>query len=203
MSKKKVIVITTLLLAAGIGCLSLTSKFNVKNVQANQSNQISQDASYKKIHGVKELKSKSNLIAEVEGTNKYKIIDDKGIKFRVTTVKVQEVIKGDKQLKEFSIIQTEGLSTEKPPQNGEKLLMFLRKSLNMENTYIPLGGSQGTYDITTITNPSKSSTNNIESMNNTQNKDENKKLIPNEMVNDEILKDLSGNYSDIKKNLAQ
>jgi hypothetical protein len=46
-------------------------------------------------------------------------------------------------------------------------------------------------------------TNNIESSNNTQNKDENKKLISNEMVNNEILKHLSGNYSDIKKNLAQ
>ncbi len=59
-------------------------------------------------------------------------------------------------------------------------------------TYISLGGSQGTYD---IVNNSK--------LKNQINAEENIELKPNSMVNDDILKDLSGNYADIKKKLAE
>lgn len=153
----------------------------------SQQQKIKQDASYKKIHGLAELKKQADIIAEVQGTEHYRFYDYAGIKMRITTVNVIDIIKGDKTLKELDIIQTEGLDTEKPPTNGEHLLIFLRKSSDINNTYIPLGGSQGTYDIV------KSSKNGTDDY----------QLKPNSMVNDEIIKDLNGKYSDIKKKITE
>jgi len=179
-----------------IGIIFLGIVFSASLIYINQNKSITKlDASYQKISGLEELKQRSDIIAEVQGTENYKFIDYSGIKLRITTVKVIEIIKGDKSLKEINIAQTEGLDTEKPPQNSENLLIFLRKSPDINDTYIPLGGSQGTYDI--VERNSGKSISSVDSKNNST-----IELKPNSIVNENIIKDLKENYSDIKKNLA-
>lgn len=134
------------------------------------------------------LKNKADIIVKAQGTSKYKLKDYGGIEMRISTLTVLEVIKGDKALKEINLIQTEGLDTEKPPVNGEILLLFLNKCSDLKDTYMPMGGSQGTYDIVSTSKTTS---------------DENTEIKPNSMVNEDVLKDLNGSYSDIKKKIAQ
>lgn len=179
--KRKLIVIGLLSLSILLG-ISLIYTVN-KNTIAKSNSKLKFEASYKKINGLDELKKQATIIAEVEGTESYKLMDYSGITARISTVNVIDIVKGDKSLKQINIIQTEGLDTEKPPVKGEKLLIFLRKSQDIKDTYIPLGGSQGTYNMVTAS--------------------DNIQLKPNSMVNNDILRDLNGKYSDVKKKLAQ
>jgi len=179
---KKVLLVGSLIICMGVSSYSLAAKTNKVNNKPNNKPKMAFHASYKKIDGLKELKEKGTTIVEVVGTDKYKIVDYKGIPFRVSTVKVTEVLKGDNQLSEINILQTEGLDTEAPPANGEKLLMFLRDSGEsvggFNSLYTPLGGSQGMYKIKVKNNK--------------------KYLEPHYMINDTILKDLSGDFNDVK-----
>jgi len=173
---KKALIIVSIILCMCIIVFKLsTAGTKVKPIMKSS-------ASYTKINGLDELKQLSSTIVEIVGTGKYKIVDYKGIPMRVSTLKVTEVLKGNNQLTEISIMQTEGLETETPPAKGEKLLLFLRDSREPEgqfkSCYVPLGGGQGMYKIKV--------------------KDNKKHLEVHCMKNDVILKDLSGDYDEVK-----
>jgi len=138
--------------------------------------------SLEEIAGLAELKSDSDIIVEVLVTDKSKERDYKGLKAIITTLKVNHVIKGDKDIKEINILQ---LDWETIPKNGEKLLLFLTKGIDNPDCYIPIGAGQGIYKIV------KSNSND-------------KMVIePHSLVNNKILKDLSGDYEEVKKKLAE
>lgn len=143
-------------------------------------------ASYEQISGLKELKDRADTIVEAEGTDNYELVDYKGIKMRKTVIKVIDVIKGDKQLKELKFLQSEGVKGEEPIAKGEKVLMFLKKGVDNPDSYITFGGTQGIYKIVESTSKSNSVT---------------KHLEPHSMVNNKILKELNDNYYDLKEKL--
>jgi len=174
---KKALISSSLILCIAISGCSLSNSTG----KTTNKPKATYEASYPTIKGLDELKKESTTIVEVVGTDKYKIVDDKGIEGRVTTVKVTDVLKGDKNLTEINIIQAEGMDTEVPPANGEKLLMFLRNGVpvgEFKMLYVPLGGTQGIYKIKV--------------------KDNKKYFDYHCMKNSSILKELSGNYEDVK-----
>ena len=189
--KKKVIVILSVFLLA-LGIVSLKQNFNTKTDTSKLQSTSTTKVSSIKLSGLSELKSKSEIIVEIIGTDKCKTIDYKGATSRVTTVKVTDVIKGDKKLNEINIIQMDG---EVRPENGQKLVMFLRKGVDNPDCYVPIGSTQGIYKIV----PAKFNTSSkVNSANSTTG---NMILEPVSVGNDDILKDLSGNYADIKNKL--
>ncbi|WP_027632033.1 hypothetical protein [Clostridium hydrogeniformans] len=144
-------------------------------------------ASIVKIKSLKELKDSSEVIAEIEVTDKQEKRDYKGIQVDIITVKVNEVIKGDIDSKELKILQDS--NTDTIIKNGEKLLIFLKKGVDNPDCYVPVGGGQGLYII--------ENSNNYKSINAIQNTI----LKPHSIENKDILKDLKGNYEDIKQKL--
>ena len=143
---------------------------------SNESIKTVTNGTITKIKDLSELKSKSDLIAEVTGTDKYKIIDYKGMKARISTVKVNEVFKGSIESGEINIIQIEDLDV--MVENNQKLLLFLRKDReNMkENPYAVVGTGQGIYII-----------------------DQHGKIKPQSINNENIMKELSGSYDKVKE----
>ena len=193
---KKNLISSILIVCFIIGCINARTITNkVKDfVNKNIIPTHKMTASYEFISGLDELVKSADTIVEAEGTNKYELIDYKGITMRKTTVKVLDVIKGDKQLKELKFLQTEGIKEEKPPVKGEKLLMFLRKGIDNPDSYVTFGGSQGIYNIVP-SNSIKAGTD--------KNDNANKHIEPSLMVNKKILQDLSGSYDEIKKKLSK
>lgn len=66
-----------------------------------------------------EIKNTAKVIVEVEGTDKQEKRNYKGMPCIVSTVKVNQVFKGNKSLIEIKILQVENLDV--PPENGQKL----------------------------------------------------------------------------------
>jgi hypothetical protein len=196
------------LIILGLICSSLLLGFNLFNNLNKPSKpqnkaKPTMEASYPyDITSLDQLKNMADIIVKVQGTSKYKLKDYGGITFRISTLTVIDVIKGDKALKEINLIQTEGLDTEKPPVNGENLLMFLKKTPNIKDVYMPINGSEGTYDIVTTT-PNNLNTSKSKASNNQPTSDENTEIKPNSVVNENVLKDLKGSYSEIKKKIEK
>lgn len=186
--------------------LALTGIITTNTIMSTQPNKSNEpiksrpkaSASYIEINGLKELKKKSDIIVEVEGTNEFELIDYKGITMRKTTLKVLDVIKGDPNLKEIKVAQTEGIESEEPPMKNEKLLMFLKKGVDITDSYVPIGGNQGIYRIIT-----KKTKKNSLTPRNIVSDDSTKIIRPTSLINNKILKDLNGNYTDIKNDLAK
>lgn len=195
--KFAVILALTGIIVTGIAISSLsTSKAETYKIVKSKPKA---SASYIEIDGLKELKEKSDTIVEVEGTDEFELIDYKGVKMRKTTVKVSDVMKGDSNLKEIRVVQTEGLESEAPPMKNEKLLMFLKRGVDITDSYVPIGGNQGIYRIVT----KNTKKNNLTPRSLTPNDDSIKIIRPTSLINNKILKDLNGNYNDIKHNLAK
>jgi hypothetical protein len=186
MNKKKIIIGILTITCICVGSITFyLSKSTTKQLQANQ-NKIesiettSKGGAHAKIFLFKdltEIKSESDLIVEVEGTDKQEKRDYKGAPSIVTTLKVKEVFKGDKSLKEVKIIQIESINT--VPENGQRLVMFLRRGVDNLDCYGVVGGGQGIYKI-----ENKGAT-----------------LKPQAIENKNIIKELSGNYEDVKDKL--
>ena len=187
MKKKKIIL--SLLIASCICIGSIIFYSNHSNTKLVQVNQIelvkTAKGSIIQIKSLTELKNKAKVIVEVEGTGNIEKRDYKGLPCTISTVKVKEVLKGDRSLKEIKILQVENLDT--PPQNGQKLLMFLSKDTDESghednpDCYGVVGAGQGIYK---IENTNSKST-----------------LKPQATENEDILKELSGNYEDVKSKL--
>ncbi len=196
---KKTLISSILLLILVVCSVSLTkSKFS-----SNKTDEVNPkiSASYDAISGLDELKGKSDIIVEAESTGKYEFVDYKGVKMRKTTIKVLDVVKGDNKSKELKILQSENVEGEEPLDKGEKVLIFLRKGIDFTDSYVPVGGSQGIYKIEQHNTTTQSLTESKIVSDNKGN-NVNKNLQPHSLVNKKILKDLSGNYDDIKKKLA-
>ncbi|MCR6514476.1 hypothetical protein M4I33_06235 [Clostridium sp. LY3-2] len=138
-------------------------------------------ASYEEIPSLTVLKSESDLIVEIIGTDTIENRDYKDVPVKVSTVKVSEVIKGDIKENEIKILQDADLDI--TPKKDEKLLMFLKKGTDNKDCYIPVGGGQGIYKI-------------IENK-----KTNNRTLEAQSLYNENILNDLKGNYDDLRKSL--
>jgi len=177
-------------LLLGLGTVLLFRNLQCFEPSLETESQANNNSSVKRISGLPELKNESDTIVEIVGTDKYKVIDYKGAQSIITTVKVLSVIKGDKNLKEAKIIQLYGEMT---PKNGEKLLMFLRKGIDNPDCYVPIGSGQGIYKIVQSKTKDNSSNNSLNNM----------ILEPQSMVNDDILKDLTGDFETIKKKLSE
>lgn len=136
-------------------------------------------AIYEKIPDLNQLKEDSDIIVEVNVTNDKKMRDYKGVSAAITTVKIKEVIKGNLDTDKLNILQD--TNADVTITSGQRLLMFLRKGIDNPDCYIPVGGGQGIYEI---------------------NNDE-LKLSPQSIENENILKDLKGNYSDVKSKLKK
>jgi hypothetical protein len=139
------------------------------------------EANYIKIPNLSELKKQSELIVEVIVTDKKEIRDYKGIPITITIANVKEVLRGNTDSKELKILQDSKADVN--IKNGENLLMFLKKGVDNPDCYIPVGSGQGIYKI--VKGLAKDGL----------------ELTPQSLVNEDILKDLKGNYSDIKSNL--
>jgi len=164
--------------------LSIPLFKNISNkIKGNGDKKIIVNGSIMEMRNLNELKRFSDTIVEVEGTKEYKIIDYNGIPSRLSTVKVKEVFKGDKNLKELKIIQVENLDV--PPKNKQKLLMFLHTDRDnlQDHPYGVIGAGQGIYLIENDTNT------------------QHKVLKPQAIRNDALLQELSGNYEDVKNKL--
>lgn len=198
----KKVVISTIILTA-IVTAGVSFKMNVNSTKTaatkNTETKAKMSASYKYISGLEELKNSADTIIEAEGTDQYELIDYKGVTHRKTIVKVLDVIKGDKQLKEIKFLQTEGLEGDEPPVKGEKMLMFLRKGVDNPDSYVTFGGTQGIYKIVESNNTIQS----IDGSSTNKNNKVNKQIKAHSMINDKILKDLNGNYDDVKKKLSE
>lgn len=192
MIKKKMYLLGSLVIVSGgllLGLYAISSEKVENKVENKIENKVLKDGSITKIQDLGQLKKDSNIIVEVIGTNENRVIDYKGVSCIITKVRVTDVIKGDKELKELNIIQVENVDV--PPVDGEKLLMFLGKGKDNEGCYFPVGAGQGIYKISTETNtqPTKKALTIDE------------KIEPQSIVNDSILNDLKGNYKDIKEKL--
>lgn len=203
MKNKKIIV--CLIVACCVGICSVVvylNNYKINLVQSNQSQLIGTKkksgpkGSIKNIKNLTELKNAAKVIAEVEGTNKIEKINYKGLSCIVSTVRVKEIIKGDKSLKEIKVLQVENLDI--PPQNGQRLLMFLSKEADEfghednPDCYGVVGAGQGIY----ILEDAGTGNNSITSS------DDNITLKPQAIENKDILKELkNGSYKDIKNKL--
>ncbi|AAO36033.1 hypothetical protein K144313037_13150 [Clostridium tetani] len=185
------------------GVINTNSALSTPPSKVNEPIKPKASASYMEIDGLKELKAKSDIIVEVEGTDKFELIDYKGIKMRKTTVKILDVMKGNPTLKEITVVQTEGLESEEPPMKNEKLLMFLRKGIDITDSYVPIGGNQGIYKIITKKTKKNSMTPKKLPHLNAPKDDAIKIVTPTSLINNKILRDLNGNYDDIKKKLIE
>ncbi len=169
-----------------LGLVTILSVHYLKAPGTNTPQTVNRWASAVKISGLSELKKKSDTIVEVIGSDKTLEIDYKGTTSFVTTVEVADIIKGDKNLKEIKLIQ---MSDDVTPKNGEKLLMFLRKGVDNPDCYVPVGSGQGIYKV--VKSNSKKSTS------------DEQVIEPQSLVNEDILKDLKGNYKDVKSKLVE
>ncbi|WP_040210387.1 hypothetical protein [Clostridium polynesiense] len=160
--------------------------FSIYNNPNNDTKKTATKASILKIKNLQELKNSSDLIAEITVTDKQEKRDYKEIQVDVITVKINEIIKGKTDLKELKILQDSSADT--IIQNGQNLLIFLKKGIDNPDCYVPVGGGQGIYIIEN-TNSNLKSSNSITT------------LKPQSLENKEILKDLTGNYNDIKQTL--
>jgi len=200
MNKKKIIISILIITCICIGSATFyQNKSTAKQLQVNQ-NKIESieitgkgEAKITLIKDLTEIKSKSDLIVEVEGTDKQEKRDYKGVLSIVTTLKVKEVFKGDKSLKEVKIIQIESINT--MPENGQKLVMFLKRGIDNPDCYAVIGNGQGIYK---IENTGNKTTNSISKDGNTV---QSAILKPQAIENKNILKELSGNYEDVKNKL--
>ena len=191
-------IIAGVLIASSI-CVGLiivySNNSNIKPIQANQPELVeTSKGSIDNIKNLTELKNKAKVIAEVEGTGKIEKRDYKGLPCTISTVKVKEILKGDKSLKEIKILQVENVDT--PPQNGQKLLIFLSKDTdeygNEDNPdcYGVVGAGQGIYILDDSTTKGINSAVKSEGI-----------VKPQAIENKDILKELSGKYEDIKNKL--
>ncbi|MGL4570006.1 MAG: hypothetical protein ACRCVJ_02935 [Clostridium sp.] len=98
-----------------------------------------------KIEGIEELKNNSSTIVKATGTNKNRETNYKGINCIITTLTVDEVIKGDKKLKNIEIIQVKDIDS--TPKENEKLLLYLREGEDNKGVFVPVGGNQGIFPI--------------------------------------------------------
>lgn len=187
-NKKGILAVSIFILALGTVFIRQNLKTSNSNIKTDVKPNIS--FSGKIISGLPELKSKADTIVEIIGTDNSKVFDYKGVSSTITTVTVTNVLKGDKKLNEINIIQLTGEIT---PENGQKLLLFLRKGIDNPDCYVPIGAGQGIYKIV----QSKSKVNSLDS------NLSNMVIEPQSIVNDDILKDLSGNYEDVKKKLSE
>lgn len=196
MKNKKIIV--SLIVACCVCIGLITFYLNKKPAQSNKSQLGRPKGSIMHINNLTELKDKSKVIAEVEGTDQLKKIDYKGLPCIISTVKVKEIFKGDKSLKKIKILQVEDIDL--PPKKGQKLLVFLCKDTDAyghednPDCYGVVGAGQGIYIL-------EDGTDNVEagSHNNISN---NIIIKPQSIENKDILKELrSGNYEYIKNKL--
>lgn len=179
--KKYILIIIAISAIAGL-------IFIIGNLNATPTQEkILSDGSIMKINGLDELKSNSSTIVQVVGTSNNRKIDYKDIDCMVTKVIVEDVIKGDKNLKEIEILQVAGVDV--APRDGEHLLMFLRDGEDNKGLFVPVGAGQGIYRI------------NITSSENPLNTLDNGYLEPQSIENKYILKDLTGSYASIKNKL--
>lgn len=194
---KKIIISIAIITGIAIGSIALYTHYsNVNNINAQHKAITQVNGSIYKFKDLTELKSKSDTIVEVAGTGQYKNMDYKGVPAIISTVTVNQVFKGDKSLKEIKILQVANLDV--PPQKGQRLLMFLRKDQENlpDHPYAVVGAGQGIYIITgTINNNNK--------LSNTSSNSGNVTLQPQAITNDNILKDLRGNYDYIKNTLSK
>ena len=192
MNKKNIVIIGIIAcLGGGIFYLNNSNKTENKTNQLEssvQSNGIKVDIT--PIENLNALKAKSDLIIECEGTSIQEKRDYKGIPSIITTVKVKEVFKGDKDIKEVKVIQMENVDVQ--PKDGEKLVMFLMKGDGIDNPdcYGVVGAGQGIYII-----------DNDKSKKSTLNSESSTTLKPQAIKNENILKELSGEYKDLKTKL--
>ncbi|MEG2194811.1 MAG: hypothetical protein RRY11_08385 [Terrisporobacter sp.] len=106
---------------------------------------IMKDGEIIKIEGIEELKNNSSTIVKATGTDKNREINYKGINCIITTLTVDEVIKGDKKLKNIEIIQVRDIDS--TPKENEKLLLYLREGEDNKGVFVPVGGNQGIFPI--------------------------------------------------------
>ncbi|MBC8059074.1 MAG: hypothetical protein H7Y18_00205 [Clostridiaceae bacterium] len=191
--RKKLIVLTSVIII-GLGIGLVKQNFNATTANSKSQTITNTEFTTLKLTGLSDLKNRTETIVKIIGTDKYKTIDYKGAPFIITTVKIVDVIKGDKKLNEINIIQHDGDVT---PKNGETLLMFLRKGVDNPDCYIPIGLGQGIYKVVPAKSNTKSSVDSLISTSDSM------ILEPQSIVNDDILKDLNGSYKDVRNRLAQ
>ncbi|MPQ44865.1 hypothetical protein [Clostridium tarantellae] len=185
MNKKKIIAIFVLgaIVISGVLFFNIKSNDSIKNNNTiGDQLSIKNDkahASYEEIPSLSVLKSNSDIIVEIIGTDIIENRDYKNVSVKISTVKILETIKGNIKENEIKILQDADLDI--TPKKDEKLLMFLKKGIDNKDCYIPVGGGQGIYKI-------------IENK-----KTNNRTLEAQSLYNENILKDLKGNYDDLKK----
>ncbi|WP_027631472.1 hypothetical protein [Clostridium hydrogeniformans] len=195
--KKKIIFSVTVVSLCGILAFLVYGNRNEKKEVNNptsiciENNGVKADLPY--IENLKSLKDESDLIILCEGTNVQEKRDYKGIPSIVTTVKIKEVFKGTKDLKEVKVIQHAKLDVQ--PKSGEILIMFLMKGNGIDNPdcYGVVGAGQGIYVLEVQDN--------INSKNTSSSNYEEAYIKPQAIKNDNILKELNGKYKDIKNKL--
>jgi len=185
MKNKKIVVNISIILGICI-CLVCTvlyiNNFNKVSNESSFSDPTKILADIYQFKDLNEIKSNSDLIAEVEGTNIQETREYKGTDAIITTVKVKEVFKGDKSIKNVKVIQMKDYDV--PPKKGEKLVVFLSKGIDNPDCYSVRGAGQGIYRII--------------------NSKSNKEVIKSQsMANKSILKELGEDYENAKKKLSE
>lgn len=198
MSKKKILfVLAVVFITSGLIYKNKSSQDIVNNptVEAgtlNVENKTSQ-ALYDEVSSLDQLKTDANIIVEAIGTDIVEERDYKGINVKVSIIKVSEVIKGDIKETELKILQD--AETDTIPKKNERLLMFLKKGIDNKDCYIPVGGDQGIYR---VVENKQSEQNNVRLASTNSS---NFILEARSLQNDKILKDLKGDYEQVKKML--
>lgn len=198
MSKKKILfVLAVVFIASGLIYKNKSSQDIVNNptVEAESltvENKTSQ-ALYDEVSSLDQLKTDADIIVEAIGTDIVEERDYKGINVKVSIIKVSEVIKGDIKETELKILQD--AETDTIPKKNERLLMFLKKGIDNKDCYIPVGGGQGIYR---VVENKQSEQNNVRLASTNSS---NFILEPQSLQNDKILKDLKGDYEQVKKML--
>jgi|GEM_PF-6335346 len=182
MHKKTILALSiTLVLLGSIGFVIYENPKILTQSALVKTKSTKSRASYVKISGLPQLKNDSEIIVEATVTNKQETRDYKGVPVSITSVEVKDVLKGTTDSKELKILQD--AQADVTLKAGQTLLMFLKKGVDNPDCYVSIGGGQGIYQIS-------------------KNKKNNElELSPQSLVNENIIKDLKGNYSDIKAKL--
>ncbi|MDT8719712.1 hypothetical protein IAI10_24055 [Clostridium sp. 19966] len=178
---KKCSVISSLMLALCIIGIVIVH-FNYNKNMNNQSIGASAkkvNKSVKSINGLSELKNTATTILEATPTGETETRDYNGLPAIISKLTVINVFKGKKDLKNIKILQIQEF--DKKVEQNHKLLLFLREGIDNPDCYVVIGDtSQGIYEI--ISNGSENTV----------------KAFDEANSNNSILKDLSGNYENLK-----
>lgn len=189
------------------------------------------NSSHTRMTSFADLKSQSDLIVEVTGTDKYEEKKSDYIAFNLCTVNVKEAIKGTVSTSNLQVLLD--IDIDPLPEANNTYLMFLKKETSGSNTYyIPVGYGQGIYKLTngsstsnssasnsntngttnSSTNSSSTSSSNNSSNSNSQSSassnsstsqtsSKNMTLESNSPLNSSIFTELKGSYSTVKTKL--